>query len=168
MPPLESEKPNRNPVTLVIVFVVLIVLAFIMFGKNKTTVTPPPENTNPAVTKENVTVIKTNAGQVPSGFPTLIPVETKTIIFADTKIYTDRSTPVTLYTVNYTSSKSVSEKYNEYLSFMTKEGYMFGENGKDEKNHALYGTSGNDSLLVTINKPEGGQTVVQLSYTEVK
>jgi len=169
MPPLESSTPKRNPIALVAVFVILLVLAFIMFGKNKDDVTNPSENNSTNVTKENVVMTKAEAGKVPTGFPSSIPVESNNIILADTKVYTDRATPVTLYTVNYTSSKTVAEKYNEYLSFMTKEGYVFAENGKDEKNHALYGMNGGNSLLVSISADiaNSGKTTVQIAYNAV-
>ena len=92
-------------------------------------------------------------------------METNSIFLSDTKVYTDRVSPVTVYTINYTAVKSVAEKYNEYLNYMLQTGFSFGNNGQDVKNHSLYGTKDGDSLLVSVSSLEG-KTIVQLSYTE--
>jgi hypothetical protein len=168
-----------NPIVIVGVFAVLLVLILIVLGSGKSkapiTQTPPAEEKKAVVTKENVALktvdlnaAKTEAAKLPVGFPSLIPVETKDIFVSDSKVYSDRSTPVTVYTINYRSAKTVTEKYNEYLDYMTKGGYVFAaEGGKDVKNHSLYGTKDGNSLLVSAST-QNGQTVVQLSYTLVK
>ncbi|HEY4490191.1 MAG TPA: hypothetical protein VJC12_02985 [Candidatus Paceibacterota bacterium] len=173
MPPENNSNSSSNKklITLVVVFVVLIALAFLMLKSTPQTVTDT--GTSDQVTRESVKFEQVNLEGViseeeklPSGFPRDIPIETKEIFISDTKVYTDRTPNVTLYTVNYRTDKSVSVKYSEYLNYMTKALYSFEQNGKDEKNHALYGSKSGNTLLVAISNTEG-KTVVQIVYTKI-
>jgi hypothetical protein len=173
MPPQEQNKSSKNVLTIIVVVVILIAVAYLMMGntaQKPATNSNQPSTNNSQVTKEAITykaVDLSSGSKLPQGFPSSIPVESKTIVAADTKVYTDRTPNVVLQTVNYNSSKTVLEKYNEYLDYMTKNGYSFGTNGKDSKNHTLYGMNGTNSLLVVVSS-SGGQTLVQLAYTTVK
>ncbi|MEO5635416.1 MAG: hypothetical protein ABIS26_02175 [Candidatus Paceibacterota bacterium] len=165
-------------VLIFLILLILVIVGVIWYLKH------PKENivsNNPSpLTAETVEMkstdlftAKTDADKLPVGFPASIPVETKTVLVSNSKTYTDRSSPVTIYDVEYNTDKSASVKYTEYLNYMTKAGYVFSSkdilspDGKDEKNHSLYATLGNNSLLVNISDLSG-KTVVQLIYTEMK
>jgi len=173
--PVEPKK-SQSIIFIVALFVILSFITYFVYvskmGKNSSAGLDNKVTQN--ITKENivfkavnVSSAKTESDKLPSGLSASIPVETKGIFLSDSKTYTDRSAPVTVYTVNYTTTKSVSEKYGEYLTYMTKNGFVFSTNGKDKINHVLNGTKDGNTLLVVVTS-SGGKTVVQLSYTEVK
>lgn len=176
MPPQETMKENNNSNLAVIVSasIVIIVIAFFFITKDKENKPSDIQEAVQNITKEPVSLnvvdlnsAKSNSEKLPKGFPASIPLEMEDITLSDSKIYTDRAVPVTVYTVNYFSEKTVEQKYAEYLNMMNKNGFIFGENGKDNKNHVLNGTKDNDTLLIVVANFQG-KTQVQLSYTEVK
>jgi hypothetical protein len=174
MPPQQTKNHHYSPILIVVIAIIIIGGVFYMNGKsvvNKQAVeTPaPPANTQNnkiediKVVKVDLSQTKTGVDRLPQGFPTGIPVETQDVFVSDTKSYPDRTPPEVMYTVNYRTTKSVSDKYTQYLDYMTKNNYVFGANGKDSKNHVLYGTKGTASLLVSVFS-NSGKTVVQLVY----
>jgi len=180
MPPQESSNGSSNKGAVILVSVLVLLLIGIFFFKSgEKTEQPIVENETPTTNTENVqnetvniervdlSQAQTGADKLPKGFPALIPVETSDVFASDSQIYTDRTPNIVVYTVNYRTDKSVSEKYNEYLDYMTKSSFEFGANGKDEKNHVLAGTKSGNSLQVVISG-SGGKTIVQIAYTEVR
>ncbi len=181
MPPQEqmskngtnSGKFDKSIVSIIVAFVALL-LIFVLFsivGKDRRSGNNL-DGQGSDVTEESVFLnavdinnAQTDAEKLPEGFPRDIPVELETITVSDTKVYTDRPVPITVHTVNYTTTSTALEKYNQYLDYMTRAGFEFAENGRDEGNHALNGTKNGDSLLVVASSLNG-ETVVQISYTE--
>lgn len=145
--------------------IVLLVVVFLATISKKS-----PSNTQkPEVTKENVLVNKVDLNstsdkeKLPQGFPAFIPVETKDAFESYSASYPERK--ITQYTVSYKTSKTVSEKYDEYLSFMTKNGFTFSNDGQNKETGTLYGTKNGDDLLVVVSKSED-KTSVQISYLD--
>jgi|SRR3989344_1346216 len=120
---------------------------------------------------KNVRIVRKNVnaeeiiekGKLPKGFPEDLPVEIVNIIESSSTSYME--TGATAYSIRYKTDASQEEKYDEYLNYMTKAGYEFGELGKNKEQGVLLGKKGNDALSVTITS-EDGATYVQLSVLD--
>lgn len=168
--PIEPKK-SQSLIFIVALFIILIIIAFAMMslskkptgGENSSapqTPTTKTTTTEVKVDKVDLTTAQGNA-RLPQGFPTDIPVETTGAFESYTADYPTRN--FTQYTVSYTTTKSVKDTYALYLSYMTKAGYTFRSDGKDEKHGFLYGTKDNNDLSVVVT-PKGTETSVQMSY----
>ena len=169
----QQQSSNKSVILLVVLFIILLIVTFFMsrwFSQHKTP-SASPETSQSNITHENVKVIKTDlsssSGQkskIPIGFPSAIPVEEKTITESQSTAFPDRN--MVQSTLSYTTTKTVSQKYAEYLAFMTKDGYTFAKDGKDEKNGFLQGTKGTAALSVSISSLSGKTTVKIAFHTQ--
>ena len=182
MPPQEpSNKGNSKNIIIIVVILGLLLVGVFLWQSGNKGIQPTPSadivqkvkqiSTEPVekvvVETVDVSAAKTEADKIADGFPPNIPIETQGIISSDSKSYTDRPIPITLYNVTYSTTKSASDKYIEYLNYMTKNGYDFGTTGKNEKSNSLYGTKEGKTLLI-IASTVGGKTTVQIAYSETK
>lgn len=164
---------NTQTKTILIALLVLLILAagYFWFTKQNTykpttTATETVSKTTTVKPKENVDVKQTDLNvsnteaKLPSGFPTNIPVEISGIFESYSAVYKDHG--VTQYTVGYNSSASKDSKWDEYKTFMTKEGYKFDENSTSKSKGVLSGTKDSNSLLIVVSEKEN-KTVVQIS-----
>lgn len=108
---------------------------------------------------------KTPEAKLPQGFPVGIPVEAANIVEAYSVPITLNGQTLMQYTVSYTTEKSRQAKYDEYLSYMTRQGYDFGGRGQDARNFTLYGIKDNDDLSVAVSPQEVGN-LVQISFID--
>lgn len=127
-----------------------------------------PENQNLATGQpevQHVDLVQASSmdEKLPPGFPSDIPLENGSITQSYKVSYKDRNT--VQFSLSYATSKTRSQKYNEYLKFMTEEGFDFGASGKSPERHTLYGIKGSNDLVVIINEING-RTVVDITYLE--
>ncbi len=167
--PVEPKK-SQSIVFIVALFIILLIVAFAMSSLSKKPVSEGTPATSQTPTQKPKTEVKVDKvdlttaqgdARLPQGFPTDIPVETTGAFESYTANYPTRN--FTQYTVSYTTTKSVKDTYALYLSYMTKAGYTFRSDGKDEKHGFLYGTKDNNDLSVVVST-KGTETSVQMSY----
>lgn len=168
--PIEPKK-SQSIVFIVALFIILLIVAFAMTSLSKkpasegtpaTTETPTTKTTKTEVKVDKVDLTTAQGdARLPQGFPTDIPVETTGAFESYTADYPTRN--FTQYTVSYTTTKTIKDTYALYLSYMTKAGYTFRSDGKDEKHGFLYGTKDNNDLSVVVSA-KGSETSVQMSY----
>jgi len=165
----QSSKVNYVYVIIFLLIVLGLIFAFApSFNKNKKTTGPSVDEKAP---DENVVVTKvdlkntTGQDKIPQGFPLYIPLETNDAYESYTMDYKERN--LTQYSVSYQTSATVSQKYKEYLDVMTKNGFEFAKDGKNEATGFLLGSKNNDDLTVVISR-SGEKTSVQISYLDRK
>lgn len=163
---------NSSKKTIPLLVGVFVVLLFIILGStfvSKKDSKPTPEQVSGG-NQEKVSVVKTDlksvtdeSQKIPQGLPGYIPVETKDAYESYIMNYEERN--VTQYSVSYLTATSPSIKYKEYLDVMTKNGFIFSRDGKNESQGFLYGTKDNDDLTIVISK-SGSKTSVQISFLD--
>lgn len=172
MPPeqnMGAPVQNSHKTLIYSIIALVILLVVVVFLATISKKSPNGKIDKPEVTKENVVVSKVDLNsasgkdKLPQGFPTFIPVETSDAFESYSASYPERK--LTQYTVSYKTSKSVADKYDEYLSFMTKNGFTFTRDGQNKVAGTLYGTKNGDDLLVVVSKSDD-KTSVQISYLD--
>lgn len=166
MPPVQSKKTSVS--YLIVAFVALLVIAFLLTRGMKAphkeeTSLPEPTKEKVVVKATNLSLAKTDAEKIPTGFPGTIPVETKNAFESYSITFPERK--MTQYSISYISEKTPQEKYKEYLDFMTKAGFAFDKNGKNEAEGQLYGVKKGNDLAVSA-RTEQGKTAVKITYLE--
>ncbi len=177
MPPEQKNigipsNPSKKTIPLLVgMFVVLLLIILGSALVSKKDPKPTTEQVS-GESQEKVTVVKTDlktvtdeSQKIPQGLPQYIPVETKDTYESYVMNYEDRN--LTQYSVSYLTATSPSLKYREYLDVMTKNGFVFGKDGKNESQGFLYGTKDNDDLTIVISK-SGSKTSVQISFLDRK
>ena len=152
----------------VLALVVLLVIIFAIYLVLGTGDRTPGQQGTGITTKENVIVEKTDltlsqANKLPAGMPSFVPVETGDITESYSMTYPDRE--VVLYTVGYLSSRTISQKYDEYIKFMKDNSYQINQSGLDAKIATLYSSKDGDDFSVVFSQ-KSGKTYVQVNYLE--
>lgn len=161
MQPTVAHSSRTQIVVLILVFAFLLIVAVVM-GKNS--------YNRPIRTKENVVVKSTDikavtneSDKLPQGFPTFIPVETKRTTESYAMNFPDRK--LTQYTVNYTTDKTLDQKYKEYTDFMSVNGFVVKPSTDTVSTKTLFASKGNDDLLIVLSAV-GKDTTVQIAYVD--
>jgi hypothetical protein len=171
MPPINTPSNNsRSRVVRVVVFVLALILIGVIVlqlkPRERVPITPPVVTyiKEPLPnTKVDVAVVKTDVvaskaeNRIPKGFPSDLPYETEQAIEGYTA--SDQNNGFSQYTFSYISKHTANKVYADYLSYMEKNEYTFGSNGKNEAAKSLYGSKNNDSLLVTMTEDTEGVKV---------
>jgi hypothetical protein len=156
-----TKKSFLNVLALVVVVVVVFV-GWRFYDLNRS-----PKNT---FSSENVQLKKqasffSGKSKLPEGFPKEIPIEAESLVQSDVLVYPDRN--ATLYSVSYTSSKTIEELTEIYKSYYYGTPYIlhldnFGKKIGDA--YVFVATSASKDLTVMLTPQAGAPTVVQLSY----
>ena len=101
--------------------------------------------------------------QLPTGFPTTIPVELGNITESFSAFYQTHN--ATQYTVTFTSAETVSAKWDEYSAYMTKAGYVMNKTATNKSKGTLSGSLAKDNLLIVITT-ENNKTTVHLTLLQ--
>ena len=162
----EKQKKNFTPLIVILVVLLLVVFGISKISKRDTS----PDSTVNTPAQEDVVVKKVDLSKasspqekIPQGFPAYIPVETGEAYESYSMDYPERN--VTQYSLSYVTSVSKAAKYKEYLEFMTKNGFEFAKDGKNESAGFLYGVKNNDDLTIVIAST-GAKTSVQISFLD--
>ncbi len=161
MQPTEVHSSSKQVFALVLVFVFLLAVSVFMAMNMQS---------KKIITKENVQVKNTDlksvtneADKLPSGFPSFIPVETAQTTESYTMNFPDRK--LTQYTVNFTTSKTLDQKYKEYSDFMNANGFVLKPGTDSAMTKTLFASKNNDDLLVVLSMV-GKETTVQIAYVD--
>ena len=172
----QPSKSSHSIILIVALFIILLIIAFAMSAmpKKQTQIvedTQQPSSQTPSTPapQKQVTVdvqkvdlsTKTGAARLPQGFPTDIPVDASNAVDSYTANYPAQK--ATQYSVSYLTAKSIKDTYNEYLTYMTKTGYVLRPDGKDLAHGFLYGTYQNNDLSIVITTKDT-KTSVQITY----
>lgn len=125
---------------------------FSKFGGYKTTIEKPAL---PKVT----TVKAVDMSKVPEAFPKGMPLEIKNIIQNSTSTYAGFG--FQHYTVTYSSTMSVSAKYDQYLKYLKGAGYALDPKEQNKTAGVLVGRKSNDTLSVVLESKDS-KTLVHL------
>ena len=163
----QSQDANTKIISAVLVIVLVFGIGYILLGKysvpekaDEEVVGGISEDQEPMVVVENTPMIN-GAISVPAGFPEDIPIEKVGITESSTTAYPDQGAEQ--LSVSYKSSKTITQKYAEYKTYMSKSGYTLTEGGANTPVRAIFGTKADANLSVAISS-SGGKTLVQLSY----
>jgi uncharacterized ion transporter superfamily protein YfcC len=159
---LVEQKKTHKTVTILIIVVVAVLAVYFVFNSGSFV------KKTAETTEENIVVQKTDlssGNKLPAGMPDFIPVETSDVKESYSMNYVDRR--VILYAVSYTTSKSIAEKFAEYLKFMTDNGYKYGtaQTKQGINGGTLFGINAKGDLSVILSKIED-KTYVQVSYVD--
>ncbi len=173
MPPEQKtynfgEKQKKSFLPLI---AVLVILFLVIFGLSKVLKRDTPQNPTAntpvqeevVVKKIDLTKATSPQEKIPQGFPTYIPIETGEAYESYSMDYPERN--VTQYSLSYVTNASKAVKYKEYVDFMTKNGFEFTKDGKNESAGFLYGTKNGDDLTIVIAST-GTKTSVQISFLD--
>lgn len=152
------------------VVVILLLGTYLLFS-NKLSVKPAVVPANTATTtdlkpqsgvtlKQSESTAAGNALKLPTGFPTTIPVELKTVTESYSAYYEKQK--FTQYTVSYTSELTVGEKWDEYDAYMINAGYNILKTETVKARGVLSGMKDQDNLSIVIVK-ENNKTTVHLT-----
>ncbi len=163
---------QQTKTLLIIAGVIVIVLAGYVWYSNSKIETivdwaqPNPPTATDLKPRSDVSVKQAETNDIgssfklPAGFPTTIPVEQKSITESYSAYY--QANKATQYTVSYESLKSVSEKWDEYNTFMTQNGYTIPKETSIKSKGLISGTKDKDNLSVVI-VTQNNKTVVHLT-----
>lgn len=172
--PPQPEEPHHNPrLALLLTLLLLLLLAIGAYAWFAPSLSQPDEEApvinnegtinrdGERITVEDSTALGLNLFELPAGLPQEIPLEASTVFESYKTVYHDRG--VDQYTVSYTSTSSVDDKWLEYEGFLKSAGYSLIAESTNRQNGTIYGIMGNTGLLVTITE-ENGKRVVRLNY----
>lgn len=158
---------THNTKTIVVAILVLLILGGVyMFFEKKGFKSTGEDRGSTATNKEQATVVVENTPvsngtmKAPTGFPADIPVESSAIVESATTRYPESATQLSL---SYESSKTVSEKYKEYITYMKQAGYEVTEGDANSPVKAIFGIKGDSNLTVAVSNTSG-KVLVQISY----
>ena len=162
---LQPEPQNTKLISAAIVILLVFGIGYILLTKysspeknNEEAIADP--NQGPVVVVENTSVVD-GGFSLPLGFPQDIPIEKAGIIESNTTNYPDQNAKQ--LSVSYKSSKTITQKYAEYKTYLTQAGYGLTEGGANTPVRAIFGTKDSANLSVAISS-SGGKTLVQISY----
>jgi len=164
-PQTQPETQNTKLISATIVILLVFGIGYILLTKysgleknNEEATTNP--NQGPMVVVENTPGVDGSL-PVPAGFPQDIPIEQVGISESATTNYPDQNAKQ--LSVSYKSSKTITQKYAEYKTYLTQAGYGLTEGGANTPVRAIFGTKDSANLSVAISS-SGGKTLVQISY----
>jgi len=168
MPPETVKNSNKSALVVVIILIIAFGAFFLLKKQSSNTdsTDKTPQGTQEKVDVKEVDLSKvTGDGRVPTSFPDDLPLDASSITKSYVADFPERG--VTQNTISYNSTKKRDALYKEYLTYMTKNGYTFAEDGQNETLGALYGTKDNDDLSIIV-RSEGSLTVVDITYLDRK
>lgn len=167
--------PQQTKTLLIIAgVIVLVLIGYVWYSNSKietiVDLANPTNTTNQTAAdlkpRSDVTVKQAEATDIgkslklPTGFPSIIPVETMNVTESYSAFYQTHNS--TQYTVTYTSTATIATKWDEYEAFMTKNGYTINKTTSIKSKGIVSGTKTGESLLVVINAQEG-KTIVHIT-----
>ncbi len=158
-PPPQKASDVPTPHSYLISIIVLAIILGLLAGYFYYTNRP-----NKSFTTEKVQITD-GVKQLPAGFPTDIPVETKNISKSEVLAYPDRG--ATLYSVQYMSSKQTEELYSAYSKYLSTNGFTIVSQSKSASLIRYQAIKDREELNIIIN-PESGGTKIQLVYVTRK
>ena len=166
-PQLESQPQNTKIISTAIVVLLVLGVGYILLAKFNVPRKDNGEISNDGNGDQGLVEMVENAPvvdgviSVPAGFPQDIPIEKAGIIESNTTNYPDQNAKQ--LSLSYKSSKTITQKYAEYKTYLVQAGYNLTEGGANTPVRAIFGTKADANLSVAISS-SGGKTLVQLSY----
>jgi hypothetical protein len=152
-------KDSSVVLTLLLLVLAVIVGYFILYPSRPASETKTPSassvKTTPATSSNpSNSVAVTNATaekNLPTGFPSIIPVEKANITESYKAVYKNHNN-ATQYTISYTSKSSVAALWDTYADFLRKEGYVLDKLATDKNLGTISGTKGDNTLSVVLSR----------------
>ena len=159
---------TKKLLALVVLAAIVVGVAYLISGKDlikKDDNVDENGHTKSPIEYKHVDLSKASTPEekLPQGFPSFIPIENTDVV--ESYSGQNQDPPLTQYTLTYRSTRTVTQKFNEYLNYLTNNGYTFAEGGRDSRNGYLSATKENDTLSVVVSRL-GDKTLVQLSYVD--
>jgi hypothetical protein len=161
---VESSQNTRTALIAIIILIVLVA-GYVSFGKHRSSqeglFVSPSDDDSPAIVVVENAIMTNGVLPVPTGFPQDIPIEKEVILESAVTHYPEQNAEQ--LSLSYQSSKTIAQKYTEYINYIRQAGYDITEEDTSSPMKSIFGIREDANLSVAISRSEG-QTLVQLSY----